>query len=167
MMISGEADQSRPVSLFATTAFGAALRSNEARSVNNGAWRSMRKRAFVWLLAAAFLLGAQYGSLSRELVIGTSGPVPRDRFGVPGRPVGTQAGTDLRKYIGLMTGIYPEVVTEPSSSAPAIFIGQAALRAEPSLKPALDRVPQEGVRPTALTPLPSGRGRSCVPGGGQ
>src|SRR5829696_3468719 len=100
---------------------------------------SIRKRPFVWLLAAAFSLGAQYGSISRELVIGPSGPVPQIVVAAAAGPWERNAGTDLRKYIGLMTGIYPEVVAEPSRRAPPIFVGQAALRAEPSLQLALDR----------------------------
>ena len=100
----------------------------------------MRKCAFVWLLAAAFSLGAQYGSISGELVIGQTGPVPEIVVASAAGPWERNAGADLRKYIGLMTGIYPEVVAEPSRRAPAIFIGQAALRAEPSLQLALDRV---------------------------
>src|SRR3954463_11279123 len=101
---------------------------------------SIRKRPFVWLLAAAFSLGAHYGSIARALVIGPSAPVPQIVLAPPAGPWERNSGTDLRKYIGLMTGIYPEVVAEPSSRAPAIFVGQVALRTEPSLQLALDRV---------------------------
>src|SRR3954471_11696970 len=101
---------------------------------------SLRKCAFVWLLAAAFSLGAQYGSIARELVIGQSDPVPEIVVASGAGPWEHAAGADLRKYIGLMTGIYPDLVAEPSRGAPTIFIGQAALRAEPNLNLALDRV---------------------------
>src|SRR6188474_1697694 len=92
---------------------------------------SIRKRPFVCLLAAAFSLGAQYGSIARELVIGPSAPVPQIVVASAAGPWERNAGADLRKYVGLMTGIYPEVVVGPSRSGPAIFIGQAALLAEP------------------------------------
>src|SRR5215216_888149 len=101
---------------------------------------SIRKRPFVCLLAAAFSLGAVNGSISRGLVIGPSAPVPQIVVASTAGPWERNAGTDLRKYISLMTGMYPELVTEPSRRAPAIFIGQSALRAEPSLQTALDRV---------------------------
>src|SRR3954451_18656922 len=107
---------------------------------NNGDRRPMTKWACVWLLTAAVSLGAVNGSISRELVIGPSAPVPQIVVASKAGPWERNAGTDLRKYIGLMTGMYPEVVTEPSRRAPAIFIGQSALRAEPSLQLALDRV---------------------------
>src|SRR4051812_28940671 len=100
----------------------------------------MRKCAFVWLLAAALMLGAQHASISGELIIGKTGPAPEIVVASAAGSWERNAGGDLRKYIGLMTGIDPEVVTEPSRRAPAIFIGQAALRAEPSLQLALNRV---------------------------
>lgn len=58
-----------------------------------------------------------------------------------------QAATDLQKYIGMMTGAKPALADAPASlgtalkaATPVFFIGQEALKADPSLQQALDKV---------------------------
>ncbi|HVF09555.1 MAG TPA: DUF4838 domain-containing protein, partial [Abditibacteriaceae bacterium] len=51
-----------------------------------------------------------------------------------------QAATDLAKYIEMMTGAAPAVVnTAPAGNAPVFLIGEAAIKAEPSLQKSLDQ----------------------------
>ncbi len=51
-----------------------------------------------------------------------------------------RAGTDLARCIRLMTGADPRVGPDADAEGPAILIGSAALRADPSLRAALAAV---------------------------
>ena len=68
----------------------------------------------------------------------------------PERPWEKQAALDLQKYIALMSGAKPQIADTPQtveaalkSQAPVFLIGEAAFRAEPSLRAALDKVTKE------------------------
>lgn len=54
-----------------------------------------------------------------------------------------RAAEDLARYIGLMTGARPPVVREAVEGAPSIHVGEAALRADPSLVATLARAKKQ------------------------
>lgn len=77
-----------------------------------------------------------------------------------------RAATDLQKYIAMMTGARPALADEPASIAqamraktPVIVVGQAALKADPSLQLALDKVKKKNpvVRADAIVVRRLGR----------
>lgn len=91
-----------------------------------------------WYLVCVFAIGSVAGA--EELVIADGGKTTATIV------VSAQAGewekraaADLAHYIELLSGAKPEVAAAPGAG-PAIFVGAAALEAEPSLKDALARV---------------------------
>ena len=64
-----------------------------------------------------------------------------------------RAATDLQKYIRLMSGAEPAIAAvAPEAAAPALYVGQAALATDPTLRTALDRVakPSPAIRSDAI-----------------
>lgn len=51
-----------------------------------------------------------------------------------------QAASDLQKYLEMMSGAKPAIVETEAGEGPQIFVGQAALKAQPNLQDALDKV---------------------------
>jgi len=49
------------------------------------------------------------------------------------------AAADLQKYIEMMSGAKPEIVVDGAGDAPAIFVGSAAIKAQPKLQADLDK----------------------------
>jgi hypothetical protein len=100
--------------------------------------RSLLKVAALWSAAAgaarASVAAARAplvlndGTRSAPLVVSASaGPWER------------RAAEDLARYIGLMTGLRPQVVEEVRAGTPAVLVGRAALAAEPRLARELRR----------------------------
>jgi hypothetical protein len=79
---------------------------------------------------------------AEDLIIAQNGAVPAVIVVAPeaGRWE-KQAAADLAKYIERMTGAKPETIAaNPKEGAPALFVGEAALQAGPSLRMALASV---------------------------
>lgn len=107
-------------------------------------------RSFVPLLAALTMciFGPASAQSPGDLVIAQNGKTRAQVVVSAG--AGTwerQAGADLQKYIALMTGAEPALADAPASigaalraDTPVLIVGQEALKADPSLRAALDRV---------------------------
>lgn len=105
------------------------------------------------LIAAALVLFSGFAGGAYAQIAGTPEPanlvIARDGTAVASIVVSAEAGelekvaaTDLAKYIEMMSGARPILLTvapgEALPSGPAILIGKAALAADPSLQRALD-----------------------------
>jgi len=95
------------------------------------------------------LIVAQGGATQAVIVVAPGvGTETTEGEGRKARKVIERAGelkvaTDLAKYIELMSGAKPTLVNTgiaPAGNAPVFLIGEAALKAEPSLQKALDKV---------------------------
>ena len=105
----------------------------------------------ILVMLAAFLAACQLAparaqvagrSGNDDLVIAQNGGTKATIVAVadPGTWEG-RAVADLQKYIGLMSGARPRISNAiPSTRAPVLLVGRAALQAEPALRTALEAV---------------------------
>ena len=98
---------------------------------------------FLVIVSAAFGLAAACAAASRdaELIISENGSTRATIVVRAGAGTWEQkAAADLKKYIGLMTGVEPPISTVvPGGSDPVLLVGESALVAEPDLRQALLR----------------------------
>ena len=79
--------------------------------------------------AADDLIIAQDGKTTTQIVVSNDAG-PHEKM----------AASDLQKYIALMSGAKPEIVAVAAGNGAQIFVGKAALKAQPDLQAALDKV---------------------------
>ena len=107
-------------------------------------------------LAAVFacVLALTTSTHAAELVIASkSAPQATIVLAPNAGPWEQRAATDLQKYIRLMSGAEPAIAAvAPEAGAPTLYVGQAALAIDPTLRTALDRVakPSPAIRSDAI-----------------
>ena len=107
-------------------------------------------------LAAVFasVLALMTSTNAADLVIASTGSSKATIVLAPNAgPWEQRAATDLQKYIRLMSGAEPPIAAvAPEPTAPALYVGQAALATDPTLRTALEGLakPSAAIRSDAI-----------------